>query len=293
MNVLLAVDGSAPSMEAAHFFCRLPHRERLEVTVLTVIGLPDIPLTASTDLWYSKYVEGQKQHGKKIYAEVVKLFDGANASLRHLSKQGHVGHSIVIAAEEAHTDLIVVGSKGHSNLDRILLGSVSDYVATHASVSVLVVRPQPSHLRVDSKLKITIGYDDSTYSKAAVRRFSEFTWVKNAEVNVLSVVPLHRIVQHGLIPAAFERNDDVILEVTRSTEQAAIELRRQNAQTTATVVEAEHVGQRIVAMTDETQPDLIVLGNRGRSGIARVLLGSVSQYVLRHSNHSIWIVRSS
>ena len=293
MNVLLAMDGSASSMEAAQFFCRLPHKDRLDVTVLTAIGLPDIPLTVSTDLWYSKYVDGQKQFCEKTYAKVEELFDGANASLRHISKQGHVGHSIVTAAEELNADLIVIGSKGHTGLDRILLGSVSDYVATHATVSVLVVRPQSSPRRKDSRLKVTIAYDDSSYSKEVIRQFSEFTWVKNAEVNVLSVVPMHRILQHGLLPTAFERNDEVIRDVTHATELAAIELRRQHAHTTATVVEAEHIGERIVATTDATKPDLVVLGNRGRSGISRVLLGSISQYVLRHSNHSVWIVRSA
>ena len=74
---------------------------------------------------------------------------------------------------------------------------------------------------------------------------------------------------------------------------AAVQLNKQHIQATATVVEAEHIGERIVASTDRSKPDLIVLGNRGRSRIARVLLGSVSQYVLRHSNQSIWIVRSS
>ncbi len=293
MNVLLANDGSEPSMEAAQFFCRLPHEDRMEVTVLTVIGLPDIPLTASTDLWYSKFVEGQKLLGLEVYADIQELFEGANASLQQLSKQGHVGHSIVTAAEETNADLIVIGSKGHTNLDRILLGSVTDYVAMHASASVLIVRPQAKPRRRDSKLNITIAYDDSEFSKAAIRQFGEFTWMKNAEVDVLSVIPLHRIIQHGLLPAAFERNDDVIRQVSHTTEQAAVELRKQHVHTTATVAEAEHIGEKIVSLTDETKPDLIVLGNRGRSGIARILLGSVSQYVLRHSNQSIWIVRSS
>jgi nucleotide-binding universal stress UspA family protein len=292
VKVLLAVDGSAASQEAAQFFCRLPHEKRLDVTVLTVVGLPDIPLTASTDIWYSKFVEGQNLHGEQVYKEIAAFFDGANVDISHLTKQGHVGHSIVTSAEELNVDLIVIGSVGHTNLDRLLLGSVSDYVSTHAAMSVLIVRPQGKPRGRDSKLKITIAYDDSKYSRLAVDRFGEFAWVKNAEVDLLSVVPLRRILHHGLIPAAFERSDDAIREVTRSTELAATQLCKQHIQATAKVVEAEHIGECIVESTNQTRPDLVVLGNRGRSSISRILLGSVSQYVLRHSNQSIWIVRT-
>jgi nucleotide-binding universal stress UspA family protein len=278
-------------MEAARFFCRLPHQDRLEVAVLTVVSLPDVPLTASTDLWYSKFLAGQKEHDKQVYADVEALFEGANASLHHLSKQGHAGHTIVISAEEMKADLIVVGSKGQSSLDRILLGSVSDYVATHASTSVLVVRPQLNHREHDARLRLTIAYDGSDNSQKAVDQFSKFSWLRNADVDVMSVVPMHRMIQHGLLPVAFEDSNVTVSEVTRATELAAVQFQRRQIHATATVVEAEHIGERIVAETDHRKPDLIVVGSRGRSGIARVLLGSVSQYVLRHSQHSVWIVR--
>lgn len=291
MRVLIAVDGSTASMDAVRLFCRLPHKERLDVAVLTVVSLPDVPLTASTDLWYSKFLAGQKEHDKQVYNDVEALFDGANATIQHVSKQGHAGHSIVVTAEEIGADLIVLGSKGQTSLDRILLGSVSEYVATHASVSVLVVRPQKSPPHRDTRLKVTIAYDGSDYSQTAIDQFSKFTWLRNADVDVLSVVPVHRMLQHGLVPVAMENCDATVSEITAATEQAAMQFHRKQIHATATVVEAEHVGERIVAETDHRNPDFIVVGSRGRSGIARVLLGSVSQYILRHSQHSVWIVR--
>ncbi len=291
MKVLIAVDGSAASMDATRFFCRLPHQERLDVTVLTVVSLPDVPLTASTDLWYSKFLAGQKEHDQRVYTDVVTLFDGANVSIQHLSKQGHAGHSIVNTAEEIDADLVVVGSKGQTSLDRILLGSVSEYVATHASVSVLVVRSQTSPRQHDSRLKVTLAYDGSEFSQTAIDQFSKFTWLRHADVEVVSVVPLHRMFQHGLVPVAYENSKATVSEITSATEQAAMQFHKKQIHATATVVEAEHIGERIVAETDHRKADLIVVGNRGRSGIARVLLGSVSQYILRHSHHSVWIVR--
>ena len=54
---------------------------------------------------------------------------------------GRPEYAILEAAGRERSDLVVVGSRGLSGVARVLLGSVSEYVATHAHCSVLVVRP--------------------------------------------------------------------------------------------------------------------------------------------------------
>jgi nucleotide-binding universal stress UspA family protein len=53
---------------------------------------------------------------------------------------GEAGHSIVAAAEAERADLVVVGTRGLDRADRVLLGSVSDYVVYHCPCPVLVAR---------------------------------------------------------------------------------------------------------------------------------------------------------
>ena len=55
-------------------------------------------------------------------------------------KQGHAGSEIVALAEREKIDLIMVGSHGKSNADRLLIGSVSTFVVTHSTASTMVVR---------------------------------------------------------------------------------------------------------------------------------------------------------
>ncbi len=292
MKVLLAIDGSESAMEAAKFIRRLPHRDPIILSVLTVTALPDVPMTATTDLWYSKYVAGQKVLNEQAFSDVAALLQGLDATVQHLSKQGHAGHSIVTMAEETQTDLIVVGSKGHTQVDRILIGSTSDFVATHSSKSVLVVRPSsPSH-DPEAMLKITIAYDESKYSEAAIHQFSKFQWAKSSEVEVLTIVPRHRIAEPGFFENPFDKHEAIIHNATLAAESASRNLRKQLIHATTNAIEADHVAEKIVEWTDRSKPDLIVLGDRGRSGIARMLLGSVSQYVLRHSTRSVWIARN-
>jgi nucleotide-binding universal stress UspA family protein len=292
MKVLLAIDGSESAVEAAKFLRRLPHRDPFTLFILTVTAMPDVPMTATTDLWYSKYAAGQKILNEQAFSQVASLFQGLNGTVEHVSKQGHAGHHIVATADELQADLVVVGSKGHTQVERILLGSTSDFVATHSTKSVLVVRPSTHSDAPEAKLKITIAYDESKYSDAAIHQFSEFQWAKNSEVEVLTIVPRHRIVEPGLFENSFDQHEAIIRNATQAAELASRSLRKQLIHATTSAIEADHVAEKIVELTGRSKPDLIVLGDRGRSGIARMLLGSVSQYVLRYSTQSVWIARS-
>jgi nucleotide-binding universal stress UspA family protein len=55
-------------------------------------------------------------------------------------KQGHAGSEVVTLADKENADLIVVGSHGKSQADRLLIGSASTYVVTHSKVTTMVVR---------------------------------------------------------------------------------------------------------------------------------------------------------
>jgi nucleotide-binding universal stress UspA family protein len=65
--------------------------------------------------------------------------DNGITIINHL-KQGDAGIEIISLAEQERCDLIVVASHGKSNIDRLLLGSVSSFVVIHNKVSTMVVR---------------------------------------------------------------------------------------------------------------------------------------------------------
>jgi nucleotide-binding universal stress UspA family protein len=70
--------------------------------------------------------------------------EGVEVGDAHLAL-GDPDKEIVKFAEDAHADLIVLGSRGLGRLRRALLGSVSDSVVRHAHCPVLVVRQGPTH----------------------------------------------------------------------------------------------------------------------------------------------------
>ena len=186
-KILLATDGSKHAKNAARFIARLPHDDTIELTVLTVIEAPYVNRAYPTSEWILKIVEREKARAEETFKEIEQVFDGANVTLRHVVSEGDRGVSIVQLAKERAAELIVVGARGHSEVSRLLLGTTSDFVATHADCSVLVVR-SPAHRESDQRLRIAIGYEETGPAQAALEEFSETQWGQQVDVDLVSVV---------------------------------------------------------------------------------------------------------
>ena len=176
MKVLLASDGSKHSEEAAWLFSHLPHEHKLDITVLTVINI-SLGNESSVTLkdWAKEIGTRERNNAAASFKKIASMFEGANAQLHHVVREGFIGETIVEEAEKTGAELVVVGARGHSTVARILLGSTSDFVATHAPCSVFVVRPTGLRENPDRPLRVAVGFDDSGPShvrRRPVRRVS-------------------------------------------------------------------------------------------------------------------------
>jgi nucleotide-binding universal stress UspA family protein len=147
-RILLALDGSKGAGEA--------ERSAVEISAATGSVL-DIVRVLKAERYRPypgpEYWEGWEADLERSKRQVEAFLDERARSLReegvevgeaHLAI-GDPDEEIVMFAEDAHADLIVVGSRGLGRLRRALLGSVSDSVVRHAHGPVLVVRQEPPH----------------------------------------------------------------------------------------------------------------------------------------------------
>jgi nucleotide-binding universal stress UspA family protein len=81
-----------------------------------------------------------EKEGKEVLRKAKKSGTEKGLTVITHLKQGHAGIEIVSLAEQEKSDLIVVGSHGKSNIDRLLMGSVSTFVVTHSKITTIVVR---------------------------------------------------------------------------------------------------------------------------------------------------------
>jgi nucleotide-binding universal stress UspA family protein len=149
MKILLAADGSDFGNVAANSVANRPWPANSEVKIVSVMELFHPYLAevwAVSDNFYEEMDKSIKAQATNTIEKALEYFQAANNSDLQVSSEilkGNPQNAILDEAEAWGADLIVVGSHGYTGLKRMLLGSVSQAVASHAKCSVEIVRTPP------------------------------------------------------------------------------------------------------------------------------------------------------
>lgn len=203
--------------------------------------------------------------------------------LEPLTVHGLTGPTLVTIGETA--SLIVVGTRGRGGLAAGVLGSVSLHCVNHAKVPVVVVPPDA---KVESGFKrVVVGVDGSDSSLAAVRwalrntpSTCEIVAVYGWEHDSSAVSDVASMARDKLDELAHELIEDSV-DRARSQEQS------DRAVTLRPVCDDPRLALREAAAT----ADLLVVGARGRRGVAYLLLGSVASALVNHPMVPTVVVR--
>lgn len=291
LKILLATDGSNHAMEATALVAQMSLIEPVEVVVVTVIQMPEIGGMVAVETWLPELLEREQEQAREVFQATEKALQNTLATVRSVVREGLVGQEIVAEAKESNADLVVIGAKGHSAIDRVLLGSVSDYVATHARCSALVVRPTGLLDDTNRRVRVTVGYDDSKSSLAAVEEFCRFQLKRDIELDVVAVCQIIRTFRQDLLPNVVEARSELLKTFTKIAAEAAAALANVTPHVHSHVLEGDHVGTAITDFAEAHRSDFLVVGDTERGVLGRMFLGSVSRFALRHASCSVWIAR--
>lgn len=194
---------------------------------------------------------------------------------------------IVDAAEESGADLLVIGVAG-SDSEGAGLGATALRIARHAHCPVLVVRKGPA------KGPILAATDLSDPAQGALALASLLSARMSEPMVALHVVDYSPVV---VVPEAFgpgipipvsEEEHKAILKA--ASERLVEALAKLEAKADR-LVEEGTPSDRIVAVADQIEASLVVVGTEGGGGLRRMLLGSVAEDVLRQASCSVLLVR--
>ena len=140
-------------------------------------------------------------------------------------------------------------------------------------------------------MKILMGIDDSKFSGDVLRAVVMQFRTEHTEVRVLHVLQPSAPAPPQMAPGYAPELDDQKKPAHELVERIANELRGAGFKVD-TAVEVGDIRETIIDRASGWGADLIVVGSHGRSGIQRFLLGSVAEFVARHANCSVEIVRT-
>jgi nucleotide-binding universal stress UspA family protein len=192
---------------------------------------------------------------------------------------------LLTAAEGA--DLLVVGARGLGGFRGLLLGSVSQQCLHHAPGPIAVVRGARANGRVTAG-RIVVGVDGSGASAAALRWALASAAARGWAVRAVHAWELPVLYGPAIAcdvtaieSAAHRLVDRMVTDATGGTTEVA------GVTVDTTVVAGGPASSLLDAAKDA---DLIVVGRRGLGGFGRLLLGSVSEHVVRHADTTVVVV---
>ena len=282
MKILLATDGSHLSQAAAHLVMRLPWPASRELTVLSV----------------SEKRQPQDPQQLDALEREVERFTARGWTPHTLARRGQAAHEIVAAAEALGTDVIVLGSRGLGGIKRFLLGSVSEQVMTYAPCSVLIARQEDAHGdehrgddASDAPLRILLAYDGSPMAQTAAEQLASLALDARAHITVTTVMVLMTYYRMDVLQTTSPSWRAEKQAAQDNLDRVAQRLRSLTPNVETQLHESDDASQAILDAAQAVNADLIVVGHKGRSGIERLLLGSVASRVAQHAPCSVWVAR--
>ena len=292
MRILVATDGSDPAaigLEQARDLATLAHGEIRIVAVLP----PAAELFGGA--WPAEVMidpepieqAATQQLEERLRQEV----ERTPADLRPTAvlRRGRPADEIVTEATTWAADVIVVGSRGHGPLGSILLGSVSEEVVDRSPIPVLVARRPRTR-------RLVVAVDGSPAANAGIDFIARDSTFQGLDAVVVDVAAPGYPWLMGMGVADAETVQQALdaTEATRAEERAAGNRATRILQEAGLRAESRHrdgdPADEIVRIAAELDADLIVIGSRGRTGLTRLVLGSVARQVLRHATSSVLVV---
>jgi len=284
MRVVMAMDGSADARDAVEWLVQAPLPAATHISVITAILVP--AAYEALEMAWSQLRTEAEEVAEQARRRLAAHWPDTAAHV----VEGEPRSVIIRAAEHEDADLIVVGARGLGAVATFLLGSVSLGVAREAPCPVLVCKGAPRAIT-----SITVAVDGSAHARAALRFVSRLPLPAGASLHLVSVAePLRfpstapSIVQPRLRAAMHDYEDASRRKAEEVLRAAAAEIPSGRPVTTTGALGP--IAPSIIAEAEKQASDLIVVGARGLGAVKRVLLGSVSETVLRHARCPVLVV---
>lgn len=278
-KILVAIDGSESSKNALKQAIKLANDEKCWITVVSVVP----PYEGDLELVGVKNIRAAiRKPCEDALFEAAKIAEVEGRSIKTICEEGEIYERIVGLADAENCGIIVMGRRSKSRFERSLIGSVTARVIGHSQRDVLIV---PEGTAIGWK-NILLTTDGSRYSEAAADKAIDFAKSYGGELKVVSVVDVPSE-YYAEAPKAVE---DLIKKAKGFVGNLKEKAEASNISTETFVGEGDAY-KVITDLAKKEKADVIFMGSHGRTGIKRLLMGSVTEGVLGHALCPVLIIK--
>lgn len=194
-------------------------------------------------------------------------------------------------AVEHDVHLVVIGTHGRRGIRRAVLGSVSEEVVRHAPCPVMTVgrgAKPPEALRGGD---LMVPVDFSEHRPRLLAHAREIALMYGMEVTLLHAVELAGVPDVYGLSSGMPKPVELTNRTRTMLETEASDLRAHDLEVSVEV-RCGHPAEEVIDATDELDVDLLTIATHGRTGLDRVLMGSVAEKVIRRAPCPVLTVKS-
>jgi nucleotide-binding universal stress UspA family protein len=287
MKITIAVDGSPSSNHAVQALAHLAPPE--ELSLVHAINIPDFNYAMiSPELREEVRADMEAKLRKEGEGMLTQAQEKLPSDFPHVQVIHQTGHPVDVILETAlssKSHLIVLGARGLGSFKELVLGSTSHRVLMHAPCSAMIVKESLPRLK-----KILLPIEGEEDISIALQFLALQPFREAVEIDVIAVWPQPQLAWPVTLGQSKLLEMRAIEEAQDRMKSVTDRLTRINYSSQAKV----GMGDPAFAILEQakaSQADIILMGTHGRGGLARFLVGSVSNSVLHQADCPVLIVR--
>lgn len=282
IKVLVPFDFSQTAQHALNFAVSLTEvYHKVELSVIHVVetpvttgmgtmggGLEAIP-DFQNQIFYLELVETRK----KQFQELEEKYADAKFSFSTKLVLGNVFRSISEAIQDEAPDLVIMGSKGTSGLEEVLVGSNTEKVVRSASCPVITIKADtPIH----SMKKVVFASDFRESNDEVAGRIKRMQAIFDAQFYFVAVNT----------PGNFETTRESMARIRAFVQKYQFENIK------AEIYNSLSEESGIIEFADDIDADMIAMTTHGRTGLLHLITGSIAEDVVNHSKRPVWTYKT-
>lgn len=195
--------------------------------------------------------------------------DHPDVSMKDVVKVGHPFHNISETIAEEKVDLVIMGSKGSSGIEEIIVGSNAERVVRYAHCPVITIKDAMDFSEVKS---IVFATDLSEGQNGVVQHLKALQKLTGATLEIVKV----------------NTHSDWSTDRELNTRLAKFVADNQLENYNFTSYNAQYIEDGIIQFAEDQKADMIAMATHGRTGVAHVIAGSVAEDLVNHAKRPIW-----
>lgn len=283
-KILVPTDYSEQASYALDFAYQIARKSKAEIYLVNVVDYPGLSTAWSGgmnviggveppfDTLDEKFISNLLDRSKEELKSMAKKLNEHDVTIHEIVEIGNPYFVITEKIDQEDINLVIMGSKGASGLEEMLIGSNTEKVVRHAKCPVITIKQKRDFTKIH---KIAFASNFEGNQSHVVEELQKLQDIFSAEINLVKINT----------PNNFENTRTILKQMQDFISAYNI------TNYTVNIYNDFMEEDGIIYFAQDMEADMIALATHGRTGIMHLLSGSIAEDVVNHAKRPVWTCR--